>query len=165
MTDCVDQAVVFDLDGTICDTRHRQHIIDEPPEHDRWLRYSMACAGDTPIEPMRELAQRCGRGIILLTGRNEQARALTERWLVDPGFLGWRRLIMRADGDHRPNPEWKAAKVAELLSEGICVTLMVDDHPGSCEAVGKLGVPTLHFDPGAWYGERTFATSDAAARP
>lgn len=165
MTDFVDSAVVFDLDGTICDTRHRQHIIDEPPEHDRWLRYSMACAGDAAIEPMRELAQRCGTSVIFLTGRNEQARALTERWLVD-NFLHWRRLIMRAEGDYRPNPEWKAAKVAELHHEGIAVTLLVDDHPGSCEAVGKLGVPTLHFNPGAWYGEpRTAAISDAVAAP
>ena len=41
----------WDLDSTLCDTRHRQHMAAQVREKKAtWLEYSLACADDEPIE-------------------------------------------------------------------------------------------------------------------
>ena len=137
---------VFDLDGTLADTRHRAHLKPDSKGHgEEWVPYSMACADDGVHEPMAHLFKMgaLGHDCEIVTGRTEHARALTEDWLERKGFIV-AGLSMRAIGDHRPNVDLKLAAL-DRLSRYANVTLWVDDYRNVIEAVAARGIPTVHF--------------------
>lgn len=109
--------IIFDLDGTLADTTHRQHHLDGTPKN--WTAYFKACPGDAPIKnTIRVLAMlhACGADVAVWTGRSEDVRHETRIWLRDnmPVHLGWaywtqENLQMRASDDRRPDHELKRA--------------------------------------------------------
>lgn len=141
--------VIFDLDGTLCDTRHRQHIIDQRYDKGRhdWLGYSMACADDGLIEPVAALAKILHRThlVMLLTGRNVQAVDLTIEWLNDHD-VSWDDLAMRGESDFRHNDVFKKAKVQQLQRLRR-FDLAVEDNPNVVPVFAELGIPTLLVQP------------------
>ncbi|KAJ6793987.1 acid phosphatase 1-like [Iris pallida] len=60
-----------------------------------------------------------GFKIVLLTGRNESLRELTETNLISAGYNSWDRLIMRGESDaDKTATVYKSEKRAELVAEG-----------------------------------------------
>ncbi|KAJ6838921.1 acid phosphatase 1-like [Iris pallida] len=60
-----------------------------------------------------------GFKIVLLTGRNESLRELTETNLLFAGYNSWDRLIMRGESDaDKTATVYKSEKRAELVAEG-----------------------------------------------
>lgn len=81
--------IVFDLDGTLALTEHRNHFLDG--EVKNWKGFFEACVDDKPNHPVIEtLVSLRNRGffIIVATGRSEDVRHQTTKWLADnvPGF-------------------------------------------------------------------------------
>lgn len=81
--------VVFDLDGTLSDDRHRHHLLP-PREHGLWdvpgeySAYHAACADDPPIIPTLKtfIAHAvAGHRVEIWTGRNATEKTKTRRWL------------------------------------------------------------------------------------
>lgn len=87
--------VVFDLDGTMSDGSHKDHLLRRPenpgdpwPEQD-WAAWTEACIHDALIEPIAHTARamiEAGHRVEFWTGRGEDAREVTERWLDKHGF-------------------------------------------------------------------------------
>lgn len=158
--------VIFDLDSTLADTRHRQWMVplikqrkgDSRPidNSPTWDTYSLACTGDTPIAGTVALARfldwRCYDGMPLLaivTGRSESARTDTENWL-QAYKVPYDRLIMRPAGDRTPNPVFKVDVIDKLRDDGHEVVLFVDDYAAVADAIRHYhpDIPVLLVNPG-----------------
>lgn len=138
-------AIIVDLDNTLCDTRHREHIVSGGSPHD-WDSYSLACGNDACIEWVADVV----RGwkmmnpdgvVIILSGRNTSAMQITRGWLNDRHVPG-DELILRKPEETGPNPEYKAAHAQRLL-EFYDIQFVIDDHPGVLQHFALLGIPGL----------------------
>ena len=105
--------MVFDIDGTVADARHRLHLIAGKADHDQWVRFFDAAVDDPPLAEgvarAKQLAET--HDIVWLTARPERVREMTEDWLAQHG-LPTGRLLMLPDG------EKKVARTAkEMIAE------------------------------------------------
>ncbi len=85
---------------------------------------------DTPNEPIVALAKLLSRttAIVLLSGRNERHRRVTELWLTLHG-VPFSALYLRADGDSRADHIAKRELLARVRADGYEPLLVVDDRP------------------------------------
>ena len=143
--------VSFDLDSTLCDTAHRQHLVNrEEGGVTDWDAYSMACADDAPGPglPLALAFQQLGARLVVCSARSVGARKLTDQWLREQG-LRVLAMRLREEGDHTKHIEWKAQAVKDLSdfcehAFGEPIALHVDDWPAVKDATEKLtGIPTV----------------------
>lgn len=85
---------IFDIDGTLADHSHRLPLISRelPKEQRNWKRFHEDCHLDPPILATCKLARTLHYAhapIIFLTGRMEEQRSKTVRWLVDHTDIPW----------------------------------------------------------------------------
>lgn len=102
--------VVFDLDGTLALTEHREHFLRQEPKD--WRGFYAACDADGPCEPLIRTAlalNSSGADVEIWTGRSAEVRDKTLDWLGAHGLLPWAGLRMRPEGDHQPDTKLKAA--------------------------------------------------------
>lgn len=109
--------IVCDLDGTLFDVRHRQHLA----QGGAWDEFHSAMEADTPrpvvlafLKAMSDLGNR----IIFLTGRPETYRARTELQLKEKCHL-WRNddyidLLMRAKDQYGSDTVIKESLLREF---------------------------------------------------
>lgn len=129
--------VMVDLDGTLCDTRHREHFIKRAPDFEGdWESYSMACSDDTPIVPVIRLVQMLygTYPVVIFSGRQEMARTKTVEWLGD-NSIPHSMLFMRPDGSRVGNVELKMDWVRQLAEKRWHCAYAIDDHPGVIQAL------------------------------
>lgn len=103
--------VIWDLDGTLRDGKHRLHLLPKKEDAhrcDAWDEFNMAAVNDSPILDNIELLKATTRRfrVIILTGAGEVSRTITERWLWENG-VPYDCLIMRARDDHRVDTAFK----------------------------------------------------------
>lgn len=110
------KAIIFDIDGTLADLTHRLHLIKQDTPD--WDAFHLSCAADEVIQPtatvyqiLQKYMDKCS--FILCTGRSEVARDLTETWLRIHA-LNSDHLMMRREGDHRPDTEVKREMLATI---------------------------------------------------
>jgi hypothetical protein len=115
----VSQVYIFDLDGTLRDCRHRQPLLADENDPDRWRKFYAACTKDTPIHAVIQTfstLRLCGRAEVWIwSGCSDEVHQQTCAWLHREIFDGrsarWgypeRILRMRPAGDHRPDHELK----------------------------------------------------------
>lgn len=120
-----------------------------------WERYSLACPNDTPIPGTVRLIQllyEAGYKMVMLSGRNEEAREPTLAWLEKYG-IEHDGLILRnySDDSHKgSNGEFKRDRIREWLfnNPGIKLALMIDDWPAVRDVLATdLNLPTLLVNP------------------
>ena len=90
---------IFDIDGTISNPRHRLHFIEGKKKD--WDSFYKACEGDAAIYPVIHILKalhRHGHEIWFFTGRRDNIRTETIRWL-DRFDIPYHHLIMRPDSD------------------------------------------------------------------
>ena len=134
--------VVFDLDGTLADDSHRQHFIDRPNKEKDWPAYFGACAKDEPIDQMISVARALyatGHTVEIWTGRSEDVRDETVRWLASHG-VNYHRLLMRSIKDYRPQTKLKTEWLGESSRKP---DLAFDDNMTAVRWWRSLGVTTL----------------------
>jgi len=105
-----EEAYIFDLDGTLCDTSKRTHFVSNLPEGVKadWNSFFAGISDDEPNKAVENLyglvrimQNELGYGkIIFVSGRPERYRKVTEEWLAKYGF-DFDLLLMRRDGDRR----------------------------------------------------------------
>ncbi|WP_435019106.1 AAA family ATPase [Tundrisphaera sp. TA3] len=174
------KAVIFDLDGTLADLSHRLHHIRNGSHN--WDAFFAECGQDALIEPIRDLAYLFhdqDHKIILVSGRSDIARVLTEDWL-NRHTVPFHELHMRKDGDYRQDFIIKSEILDQLLANGNQIKFVVDDRPSvvamwrergltclQCRdweenpVTAKKGLLTLMVGPSG-AGKTTFLTSPAA---
>lgn len=144
--------VVFDLDGTLSDGRHRLHLL--PKKEDAhitqaWDEFNLAAGDDgvfyDNLELMNDLF-KAGHWIAILTGRCDVALDVTERWL-EKHDAPYDELIMRKSGDHRQDIEFKEEELRKIgLDKILCC---FDDLERVAKHIRSLGVTchlVTHYD-------------------
>lgn len=144
------QAVCFDLDSTLRDSRQRHHLtpIRNPDNPEiTWDTYSAAGAKDTPIIGAIALTSMFFQHyqVHIVSGSGESARPQTTEWLLRNG-VRWDFLKLRT-GD-QPNGEFKVANIEALRAKGTeCVLFVEDWGPVAREIEEKTSVPVLVVNP------------------
>jgi hypothetical protein len=137
--------VVFDLDGTLALTEHRQHFIEKPTN---WDAYYDACDMDEPNFPIISLANSLrsyAYEIFILTGRSDQVKDKTIKWL-DTYDVTWHEMFMRPNGNFNSDYILKEAWVREIGIDNIAMAF--DDRNQSVAMFRSLGITCLQVAPG-----------------
>ena len=139
------RAIIIDLDGTLCDNSHRQHLYDK--EHKDWKLINAESKYDVPNDWCMEIVQLFGMNgykIIFLTGRSAHAWDVTHEWLTrHVGFgIDW-QLMMRAKQDQRPDTACKTEIFQKDILPHYDVLYAIDDRRPVVDMWRDLGVPCL----------------------
>ncbi|WP_446030895.1 phosphatase domain-containing protein [Phaeobacter inhibens] len=119
---------LFDIDGTIAKIDHRRPLV--VGEKADWKTFNSLMGDDIPNEPIvdlyRALWETKRYELILVSGRGEEFRSVTETWLTW-NLIPFGKLLMRPQGDFRSDVEVKQEILDGLLSEGKTISFVVDD--------------------------------------
>lgn len=142
--------VCVDLDSTLCDTRHRRHLVrvesGEPPD---WQAHSMACGDDPPVVGVLRAVQLLAatHEIVVVSARDRAARDLTAEWLARHA-VPYCDLVLGGGPDAPADVvDFKVHHLRRLQAAGYEVALLVDDLVPVVEACRPLGVPVLSVRP------------------
>lgn len=102
---------IFDLDGTLALIGHRRHYVERSRNEQDWRAFFAACVDDEPNDPVIDTMERLrstGAEIWIFSGRSDEVRAQTIKWLADKtSFMTWDlegpMLTMRKAGDYTPD--------------------------------------------------------------
>lgn len=137
--------IVFDLDGTLADGRHRLHLL---PTKDyglteSWTEFNLAAIDDTPIQDNINLCNSLHQNyyIIILTGRSNIAEKITRRWL-QLNNVHYSALIMRKQSDNRKDVQIKEEYLRTFGLENILCAF--DDLPHVAYHMRGMGL-TCHL--------------------
>ncbi|MGW7266037.1 phosphatase domain-containing protein [Streptomyces sp. NPDC054842] len=149
---------VFDLDGTLADTAHRQRFLERKPRD--WDAFFAAAPHDPPLEEgvalARDSAGECE--VLYLTGRPERCRRDTLAWLAAQG-LPEGTLRMRRDDDRRPARRTKLEILRRLARERE-IRVFVDDDELVCADAERAGFTVVR----ARWAATSAALKDAQER-
>lgn len=104
---------VCDLDGTLCDVSHRRQWVASNPKN--WDAWNAGISEDKLNVPVYEAISALSMAfpIILVSGRGEEYRKVTEEWLEHYDVI-YQELFMRAANDIRADDEVKAELADEV---------------------------------------------------
>jgi hypothetical protein len=135
---------VFDLDDTLSDTEHRRHLI-EPPEgvKKNWEAfYKLAHKDEERSWMVARALELSGMGveIVIFTGRPENGRRASLKWLAERGIEPTMARFRRFK-DFRKTAKMKGDWMAELRAEeGVSVVCAVDDEATNLAAFAASGI-------------------------
>lgn len=138
--------VIFDLDGTLADGRHRLHLLPKKDHHltEAWVEFNLEADKDKPFEDNIQLCNSLaimGYKIVILTGRSDIAKDITIDWLNTHNV---RRtdLVMRKQTDNRKDTVIKEEFLREYgLDRVLCC---FDDLPQVANHFREMGL-TCHL--------------------
>ena len=141
--------ILFDLDGTLADIKHRRIFLENTPPD--WQSFNLAMGDDIPNKPIIDLYKTLWESakydIILISGRNEKHRKITEQWL-SCNEVPFSRLMLRADKDSRSDHIIKEEILIQLQNEGKKVLFVVDDRQQVVDMWRRNGLVCLQCDVG-----------------
>ena len=141
-------AIIVDLDGTLCDVDHRVHHVSGGKKD--WAKFNELLVHDNLNHWCFELIEAMsarGYAIIFITGRAEDYRALTEEWLKKHQ-VSYNHLYMRGLLDHREDADVKEDIFRYVVDESYQVLFVVDDRKSVVERWRKLDLVCLQCAPG-----------------
>lgn len=136
--------VIFDIDGTLADGSHRVHHVRDKPKD--WGAYNAKMGGDGVHEHtalmFRLLINNGTFKIYIVSGREDQFREVTEKWLHDSYIRSHHGLYMRPTGDYRSD---------DIIKEEILLTkfdkrdivCVFDDRPRVIRMWRKHNIPVF----------------------
>lgn len=136
--------IVFDVDGVLLDCTHRLHYVTGVKDWEKFFSPE-EMGKDTEASYYRMFSDLHNSGSIasndirICTARPEQTRETTRRMLR----LSFSRrvMLMRADGDHRPDHVVKKEMLDKIGKESIL--FWIDDSPAVCDMLRANGVDVL----------------------
>lgn len=143
-------AVIFDMDGTLCDVSSiRYHINPQDPRFsgkkrfDRFHAESIDCPPhDWVAEMARMFHETVGYSVLIVTARMEEWRYHTILWLEENG-VPYDRLYMRKDGDVRKDFTIKEEILNAIHRDGFTVVAAYDDNPNVIDVWRRRGIRTI----------------------
>jgi FMN phosphatase YigB (HAD superfamily) len=141
--------ILFDLDGTLADIKHRRKFLEQSSPD--WKTFNKLMGDDKSNLPLIELYKTLWESgkyeMIILTGRNEEYRKLTEQWFAW-NEIPFSTLLMRADNDFRADHVVKEEILHSLLSSGKDILFVVDDRKQVVDMWRRNGITCLQCDYG-----------------
>lgn len=122
-------AIIFDLDGTLCDVLHRRHFVATKPKN--WRAWNEGMVNDTPNAAVAyvfnalEYFNNENTDIILVSGRSDDYREKTEEWLSRHQF-SYHSLLMRKERDSRCDSIVKG-EIADEIEKTHNILFVFDD--------------------------------------
>jgi len=143
------QTILFDIDGTLACIDHRRiHLEQDKPD---WKMFNALMGDDTPnhaiVNLYKTLWASNAYDIIIVTGRNEEYRKITETWFIW-NDIPFTQILMRADKDNRADHIIKEEILDNLLSEGKEIAFTVDDRQQVVDMWRRRGITCLQCDVG-----------------
>lgn len=155
-------AVIYDLDSTLADTRHRWHLAPAEGNTYTWMDYAGACGKDPVIRGTAERMKMDWQQheVHIASGRSGESYPQTVSWLESNALRPWYDyLTLRGIGDDRANSQIKIDRILYVESQGIQVVMVYEDHPAVGRAIiAATGVPVLGVNP--FYEEDDHHASD-----
>jgi len=141
------QIVVIDLDGTLCNSKHREHLAVAG----QWDEFHSMLGDDEPwadTKGLLDILYGAGIGVVGLTGRNEKFRNSTLDWLTK-NDIWLDELMMRPDNNYMPDHELKP-KMLEDKHEKDDILFILEDRDKVVEAWRNLGYNCWQVRPGGY---------------
>ena len=121
-------AILMDLDGTLCDVEHRRQYVATKPRN--WDAFNAGIANDNPIPQVLEVfnALKDRFAIFFVSGRSDDYRDATVQWLEKHGITeyDYNGLLMRKCGDFRDDAIVKG-ELADQIEENYNIFAVFDD--------------------------------------
>lgn len=144
------QIIVVDLDGTLCNSGHREHLA----RAGLWDNFHSLLGGDTPwpdVAGLIDILAQQQYTIVGLTGRNEKYRNATLEWLTKNDI--WiDTLLMRPDDNYQSDHVLKPQMLLDYLNanpdEGVWFVL--EDRDKVVEAWRNEGYNCWQVRPGGY---------------
>ena len=137
------KCIICDIDGTLADCERRRELAQLNDGTFDWeVFFNDTLVGkDKLIREVETVARSLygsGYEVFLFTGRPEKLRETTLKWLHTHHITYFHRLLMREDGDFRPDHEIKLEMVESLKDWKIlCV---MDDRKSVVDMWRKIGL-------------------------
>ena len=138
--------VIFDIDGTLADVSERIHHLRKSPKN--WPGFFAGMAQDMAIHAMVRLCNLlfdAGIRIVLCSGRSEEHRAVTEKWLEREG-VQYHELRLRKNRDSRSDVVAKREMLQGIDKKKIL--FVVEDRSRVVEMWRAEGLVCLQCAPG-----------------
>ena len=151
-----DSVVLCDIDGTIADCEHRMHFVKKPddaPEDWKkdWKSFFRFMEDDLVRQDVQKILIQFyneGKTVIFMSARPEMYKDVTLRWLQEHFLTFSWTLIMRKDGDKRPDTEVKKQMFEEHFPDKKCIHLVIDDRPSVIRLWESMELPVLDVGKG-----------------
>ena len=143
--------LVVDLDGTLCDVRHRLHLA----QASEWDEFHNHLENDVPIKATAEIVGTMSilHEIVIATGRNERYRLRTVNWL-NKHHIRCDALLMRPDDNYESDHLLKPRMLLEYLEENERklenIIAVIDDRDKVVAAWREMGLVCLQPQEGAY---------------
>ena len=122
------QAILFDLDGTLCNVSHRRQYVATKPRN--WTAWNRSIINDKPIPQVLEVfnALKDRFPIFFVSGRSDDYRDVTIEWFEKHGIFesDYNGLLMRKCGDHRDDAVVKG-ELADEIEKNHKIFAVFDD--------------------------------------
>jgi phosphoglycolate phosphatase-like HAD superfamily hydrolase len=141
-------AIIFDLDGTLADITHRRHFVMGEKKDWESFNHPDNIIKDKPNEAVMKIFKaldhyyNLNADLIIVTGRMEKSRDITERWLYQHDLCA-HMLIMRKNDDYRPDHIVKEEILKDLQSQGYNILFTVDDRDSVVDMWRRNGITCL----------------------
>ncbi|MDH5721958.1 MAG: polynucleotide kinase [Alphaproteobacteria bacterium] len=138
------KTIIFDIDGTLAEITHRRKFLEQ--EKKDWKSFNDKMGDDTPNDPVVELYKTLWETgkyeIIIISGRTEKYRELTEQWFIW-NDIPFETLHMRPNGDYRADHIIKEELLERFKSEGKDILFVVDDRQQVVDMWRRNGITCL----------------------
>jgi hypothetical protein len=145
------EAIIVDLDGTLCMNEHRRHFMRQVPKDRDSFHGALSQDKVNPniASLLNLMRDHCDYKIVILTGRPDTYREPTVLWL-SANYIEHDDLLMRTAGDCRPDTEVKA----EIFKHGIAgyydVQFALEDKDSVVKMWRELGVECWQVADGSY---------------
>lgn len=134
------KVVIFDIDGTLADNSERQELLIK--NKNDWKRFFSEMGNDKAIPQTIEifnLIKKSGKyNMIIVTGRPDSYKELTEKWLTWNN-IEYSKLYMRKEGDIRSDAMVKKDMLEDIRKNSE-VSFVFDDRKAVVDMWRENGV-------------------------
>jgi len=135
---------IFDLEGTLSDSKHREHLLPDKNNPKQERSYD-AFHGEFPKDKVKlhnkVLMQNCmlTSKTIILTGMMEKHQGKVLKWLLENG-IAYDGLVMRANDDYSSSPNFKLNWIKGC---GEIIHMVFDDREDVVVQLLCHGIPAI----------------------